>query len=241
MKSNHKDYNFNESKKRIDEILNSNDINYEEFNYIPSRDKLTFTNGFYADCSALFIDIRNSSQLPQNHSNPILAKLYKIFISESIAIMNANKKCSEINIQGDCVWGVFNTPHKSDIDSVLDTTARLSSLIDTINIKLNNKNISPINVGIGVAYGKALKIKAGYDGSTINDVVYIGDVVNEASKLSCYGSSTFLDYRVMISDIFYNNLKDEYRSFFSYNSRRECYHSDIFDKYMNTWVQQNKV
>lgn len=38
-------------------------------------------------------------------------------------------------------------------------------------------------VGIGLAYGRALMIKAGYKGSTINEVVWMGDVVNEASKL----------------------------------------------------------
>jgi class 3 adenylate cyclase len=45
----------------------------------------------------------------------------------------------------------------------------------------------PIRSGIGMSYGRALMIKAGFNGSGINDVVYMGDVVNRASKLAGLG------------------------------------------------------
>ncbi len=58
MDSNHKPYDYEASFGRIRTILNQSDINYTEQHALPDRDKLTFTNGFYAYCSALFIDIR---------------------------------------------------------------------------------------------------------------------------------------------------------------------------------------
>ena len=33
----------------------------------------------------------------------------------------------EININGDCVWGVFEKQYTSDIDSVFDISAKLNS------------------------------------------------------------------------------------------------------------------
>ena len=75
MKSNLIDYKVEESVARIDEILTASDLSYEEQDYIPSRDLLTFTNGFYVNCSALFVDIRKSSELTDFHRNRVLAKL----------------------------------------------------------------------------------------------------------------------------------------------------------------------
>lgn len=43
MQANYKAYDFEKSRDRIDEILNSSDNNYEDKKEIPSRDNLTFT------------------------------------------------------------------------------------------------------------------------------------------------------------------------------------------------------
>ena len=56
-------------------------------------------------------------------------------------------------------------------------------MVKILNYKLSQKNYSEIAVGIGVDYGRALMIKAGYSGSSINDVIWMGDVVNSACHL----------------------------------------------------------
>ena len=92
MDSNHKDYNHISSFARIDDILALSQSNYEEVKELPDRDRLTYTNGFYAYCSALFADIRDSSTLPDLYKRPALAKLYRAYISELVAIMNGNEQ-----------------------------------------------------------------------------------------------------------------------------------------------------
>ena len=57
------DYDYMKSFDRIDDILTSAN-NYEERDSIPSREELTFNNGFYVMCNAIFIDVRDSSSLP---------------------------------------------------------------------------------------------------------------------------------------------------------------------------------
>ena len=59
---------------------------------------------------------------------PTLAKMYRAFLSECVAIMNSWNMCKEININGDCVWGVFETPRKTDIDNVCLVAAQLNSM-----------------------------------------------------------------------------------------------------------------
>jgi class 3 adenylate cyclase len=239
MESNHISYDFDNSLNRIDIILNSSDNSYEEVNSIPSREKLTYTNGFYVNCTALFVDIRGSSNLPQKYRRPTLARIYRSYISEVIAIINSNSKCAEINVQGDCVWAIFDTPYKRDIDEVFGTSAQISSIVDILNCKLAKRKIEPIKIGIGIDYGRALMIKAGYSGSGINEVVWMGDVVNLACKLCSYGNKEFYDYELMISKVIYDNLKNENKILMQWNSVRSCYHGNIINIIMQDWVNKN--
>jgi class 3 adenylate cyclase len=239
MESNHITYDYIKSFDRIDDIISTSDNSFEELNEIPSRDKLTYTNGFYVNCSALFVDIRNSSELPKKHTRPKLAKLYRVFLSEIVAIINGNDSCAEINIEGDSVSGIFNTPYQLDIKKVFNSAAEISSLIDIINCKFKKKNIEQIEVGIGLSYGRALMVKAGYNGSGINDIVWMGDVVNEASKLSSYGNQTLSDREVMVSKAFYENLSERCKELLSYNYFRSCYHGEIVWPEMDAWYQEN--
>ena len=148
METNYINYNFEKSLERLDKILDAADSNFEEIKSIPSRDKLTFTNGFYVDVSALFVDIRDSSSLINTHKRPTLAKIYRAYISEIVAILNGNSDCVEINIVGDCVSGIFETPYRVDINNLINTAARINSLIDILNCKLEKKNITQIKTGL---------------------------------------------------------------------------------------------
>ena len=136
MQTNYLGYDYIRSFERIDEIIGSSDASYEKLDGIPSRDKLTYNNGFYVNCSAIFVDMRGSSSLSDEHRRPKLAKLYRSYISEIVAIMNGDVNCAEINIVGDCVSGIFNTPYRYQIDSVLETAAKISSLINVLNCNL---------------------------------------------------------------------------------------------------------
>jgi len=153
--------------------------------------------------------------------------------------MIGNVNCAEVNVIGDCVSGIFNTPYKKQVDSVFSTAARISSLIDVMNCKFDRYNISQITIGIGLSYGRALMIKAGFSGSGINDVVWMGDVVNEASKLASYGNKTYQDNEMMVSKIFYNNLNDDNKNLLKWSSSRKCYHGNVININMNKWYGEN--
>lgn len=238
MESSFKPYNVEESDERIKEILKTEDKEYEELDEIPPRDKLTYNNGFYVYCTALFVDVRNSSILPDKYKRPTLARIYRSYISEVVALLNGNSDCKEINIHGDSVWGIFNTRSKTDIDDVFSTSASISSVVNLLNCRLKKKGIEPISIGIGLDYGRALMIKAGYKGSGINDVVWMGDVVNKASKLCSYGNRSYNDCETMVSSVFFSNLNEENKKLLNYNYFRQCYHGDIINKHIDNWVKE---
>ncbi len=241
MKSNYLSYDFAKSRERIDDFLNTSDLSFEEQNSIPSRDKLTYTNGFYVNCTSFFVDIRKSSAMASKYKRSTLARIYKCYISEVVAIMNGNNDCVEICIEGDCVWAVFDTPNRNQIDSVFSIACQISSIIDTLNCKLKKKSIDSITIGIGIDYGRALMIKAGYNGSGINDVVWMGDVVASSSKLGSYGNREWYDKEIMISDVFYSNLNDDNKKLMAPNTYRNCYHGNVVSTYMDDWNTKNCV
>lgn len=241
MQANYKAYDFEKSRDRIDEILNSSDNNYEDKKEIPSRDNLTFTNGYYIFCSAIFIDMRGSKEFSKKHTRPVTAKIYRSYISELIAVLNGNTRLREIYIEGDCVWGVFNSPKKSDIDSIFSTAAKAASIIDTLNVKLRKKNYSEIKAGIACHDADVLMIKAGYSGSGINEVTWIGKLVGETADL-CSKANRSDSKRTLYSQTFYNNLTDENKKkidWLNWNTTYECYEGDTINSKMNEWVQEN--
>jgi class 3 adenylate cyclase len=238
--SNHKVYDWQASFGRIDTILNQPDLNYQEVKELPDRDKLTFTNGFYANCSALFVDLRESSKLPSKMRRPTLARLYRAYISELVAIMNAHPKCREVNIVGDAVWAVINTPKKADIDEVFLAACRANSMIKALNCKLKKKSIPTVRAGIGMDWGRALMVKAGYAGSGINDVVYMGDVVNSAAKLAAKGDMAFLaPGPMMVGSQFRFNLNAENQGYLTYDVAHGCYTGSVVMTAMEDWRKAN--
>jgi class 3 adenylate cyclase len=236
MDSNYRVYDYVASAKRIDDYLAQPAGNFEDVDSLPDRDRLTFTNGFYANCSAIFVDIRDSSSLPKHYNRPALAKPYRSYLSEMVAIFNSDPGTREVNIAGDAVWAVVNTPLQRDIDDVFAFAYTANSLMQLINKKLAAAGYDkPIKAGIGASWGRALMVKAGYSGSGINDVVYMGDVVNEAAHLAAKANEGWQD-AIFVSGDFYGNLNDHNKGLLKYNQTHRCYSGNVIWKAMNEWM-----
>lgn len=237
-------YNFDNSLSRIDETL-SNTEPYDEVAEIPSRDDLTYSNGFYVDCYALFVDIRDSSQLPQLHQKRVLAKIYRSYISELTAIMQSFDTCREINIVGDCVSGIFACTGEDQVMNPFRAAYNINGIVKVLNTRLQKRGYTPIRIGIGIAKGKALMVQAGYKGSGINDVVWMGDVVNLASNL-CNLANKNGNSVINVSEVVYNELQgykgynnEPYQNMLHKPFGKDYYTGNIIRHSMDEWVKQN--
>ena len=238
MESTNKNYDLDTSLARIDEILDASNDSFEESDSIVDRSKLTYTNGFYVYATALFVDIRDSSNMTDAHKRPVLAKIYRSFISEMVALMNGHSTCKEVNINGDCVWCVCETNYKADIDGVFSLAAKACSLVDILNFKLSKRGYQTYEVGVGIDYGRALMIKAGNKGSGLNDVVWMGDIVNQACHLSNEANSGYFDKRVFLSNVIYDNLNDKNKDLCSKDGGRNIYQADVINIGMSDWLKR---
>lgn len=91
-----------------------------------------------------------------------------------------------------------------------------------------------------VDWGRALMIKAGHKGSGINEVVYMGDVVNRAAHLAHEAGRQWTN-PIWVGEEFGANLNEQNRSMLtsSYSPSIGTYLSgDVVDSAMNAWIEE---
>jgi class 3 adenylate cyclase len=180
--------------------------------------------------------VRDSTEFTDFYRDRVLAKLYRAYASETMAIMNSNPKCVEINITGNYIYGIYDTPFNDDVDEVFSTAAKISTLIDILNYQFKSNNLKELTAGIGISYGQALLIRASHKG---NEVIWMGDVIREASMLASYGNKEATDRETMVSEVIYYNLNEKNKSVLSFNSARNCYQGNVVNSFMKNWFKQN--
>lgn len=246
------DYDYIQGKNRVESILDNNMI-IEEKKKLPSDGDFTFENGYRTWLTSIFIDIRDSSRLFTSKNQEETAKVIRAFISELIEILRDDDGFMlEIGIRGDCVYAIYNTSSKEDILNCADKTFYANTFIEMFNKMLWRRGIAPIRAGIGMSSGNDLVIKTGRKGVGINEKVWIGTAVTEASNLSSLGDKN--DYRrLMYSWRSYinfidglkarNSEKDVEKWFTSINNPipniGRVYNADIIKSAFNEWISSN--
>lgn len=201
----HSQFDIDASLGRIDRYL-TQAVDAETVEQVPAEKDFTFDNGYYVECCAVFVDIRDSSRLTFEDTKKNVSKIYRSFVSEITAVMQSLKQCKHINIVGDCVSGIFDTSNRqSDLLEVFLMVAKIHSIIKLLNQKLAKHDLPEIKVGVGVDYGKTLVVKAGYDGSGLKDLVWMGRVVNNAAHL-CDKANKDNNPIILCSRNFYDGL-----------------------------------
>jgi class 3 adenylate cyclase len=229
-------FDHQESASRVRAILAIPDSSYSEKDSIPAREELTFDNGFYVNCTAVFVDLRGSKKLAEKLSMPALARVNRVFVSEMVAVLRDHSGVREVFIEGDCVWAVYDTPLKPLVDAAFGRCYSAVSLVEIFNHYLVKASLEPIRVGVGIDYGRALMIKAGHKGSGVNEIVWTGRLVGSAAQLCSYGNREYYDNPIMVSDVVKINLSSENSAFLSWNSYRNCWHCHVGQKAMREWL-----
>lgn len=236
-------YDYRAGKKRIDEILDSGMAVIEK-NRLPKNDELTFDNSYLSWISAIFIDIRESMELMARDDQEYVAKIVRCFTSELIEILRGEDNLREIGIRGDCVYAVYTTPKKRDIDNVFDLAVWCNTYLNMLNAVLRKRGLDTLRAGIGLGVGHDHVIKAGRKGVDINAHVWMGKAVSTVSKLSGYGQKDHRQ-RIWMSSLFYNNIIDievernsEAKSWFSKSSGEPygCYQCDVIMPELEEWI-----
>ena len=236
-------YDYNKGLQRINNILNQ-EMDSENRKWIPSESQMTYSNGYTMWVSSIFIDIRDSTTLFANSDRDMVTRIIKSFVSEVIEVLISDD-VDEIGIRGDCVYGIYSTPDLQKLYEVLNKAIYINTLMRLLNRQYRKKGFPSLKIGIGLSSSIDLVVKVGRKGSGINDRVWIGKAVSEASNLSKYGNKNGC-LPIVMSDIFYRNImkyegndckKEWFRQITIENGL--CYHCDLINTGFNNWIGNN--
>ena len=242
-------YDYKKSKEAVEAILKS-PTKIVEKDKIPSSDsEFTYENGIKAWVGALFVDIVDSSKLFQS-PNEDTARIIRSFCSEIISILKDDGNYREIGIRGDCVYCIYNAPYQTDLVDIFRHAYRINSFMSMLNNLLKKNGYSVVRAGIGLGCSQDLIIKAGQNGSGINDKIWIGKAVVDAAHLSDVANRNGI-CPIAMSPVFYNNViehlckeNEKYKSWISahtsgYYGSVDCYHCSIIETGFDKWIEEN--
>lgn len=241
-------YTYKKSKETIEEILRS-PTKIVKKESIPSTDEsFTYENGIKTWVGALFVDIVDSSKLFQN-ANEDTARIIRSFCSEIISILKDDSNYREIGIRGDCVYCIYDVRTKDDLAFIFGHAFRVNSFMKMLNKLLEKHGYDTIRAGIGLGCDEELIVKAGQNGSGINDKVWIGKAVVDAAHLSDVANRNGIS-PIAMSPVFYNNIIDilinqneKYEMWIKVHKtwnygNPDFYHCDIREMPFDEWIDR---
>lgn len=206
----------NEVKALFDETFSSKKITD-----VPDITDSRLTHGatgLEGEFTFLYVDLRGSSSLTGSHRLYTISKIYKAFHHCMVQCIKENHGRVR-SFDGDRVMAVFAGNRKVN-DAVECAKYMVGCLIDVLKPKIKSyyKNES-FNLGIGIATGNTVVIKAGigYDKNN-RDLVWIGDPPNLGAKLS---DKTLFGGRIGICSTSFGRLLDKNRWHIDDNGNRE--------------------
>ena len=240
------DYDYKAGKQRLEEILD-NDMEVVEQDKLPNDDDFTFTNGYYSWVSAIFVDMRDSTELCADEDKEKLAKVFRSFSSEIIEILRDDDNLREIGIRGDCVYAVYTSPLKTDIYECADKCFYVNTFMKMLNKLLKQHSLPEIKVGIGLSSAQELVVKAGRKGVGINSKIWIGKAVTRACHYANYGNKDgnpaivfgSCSYNNMIDQLIKNDPDKNPKGWFTYHKDEgegDYYTADIIKTEFDNWI-----
>lgn len=241
-------YDYKKSKETIEAILKS-PTKIIKKSTIPSSDsEFTYENGIKTWVGSLFVDIVDSSKL-FNSANEDTARIIRSFCSEIIAILKDDSNYREIGIRGDCVYCIYSASYQKDLVEIFRHAYRINTFISMLNKLLKKNGYQTIQAGIGLGCGEDLIVKAGQNGSGINDKIWIGKAVVDAAHLSGVSNRNGIS-PIAMSPLFYDNIIDllteensEYKAWIKshtigYYGNIDYYHCSIIETYFDKWIEE---
>ncbi len=235
-------YNYRNGRSNIINILKTETEVIKSKGIPKNDDAFTYKNAYLTWAGAIFIDIKDSSELFDT-KDETLARLMRAFTSEIITIFQDFGNYRQIGIRGDCVYAIYDAQYQSDLVEIFSLAVITNTFMKMFNEIIQDFDYDPITAGIGLGCDEELIIKAGRTGTGINDKIWIGKAVVDASNLSSTANRNGID-PIAMSGTFYNNIinklkekNSNYDDWISYNSYEDLYECNIVRSDFDEWIK----
>lgn len=231
-------YDFNESLERISVVLNSPIQKGDLELTIPSEEMMSTLRQRKMACTVLSIRTFIDQSTIENGNNFDTMRILEAYISEIFALLRGCPRCKDLAMMNGTIIGVFETPLRNNILSVVDTMSR----IHTLRMVIEKKAVLPsgtIKVRQGMHFGPC---EAFYVGTSINpqpSILWGGQAIEKVLKLLEIPSENAS--LMVATTTLYGNLTEDYKRFFHVNSWNDqaIYFANMYNIKMNDWLKEH--
>ena len=148
-----------------------------------------------SNVTAVFADLKGSTELSVSHSREGTARAYTYFI-RAMAIILEGFEAKYVDIQGDGIFGLFSGRNSTFLAAACAITMR-TQVEREVAVRFGRDASTDwkLAVGVGIDHGTLLVRRLGLRGATQNEV-WAGKAVNMAAKLSSLAEAN----QVAVSD-----------------------------------------
>lgn len=232
-------FDIEKSLDRIDKMLTASD-DYHILQSLHSIDKMEDDRAVYIPCVIIYIQVRPTMEKSESIKDEAVVKKHRCLISEIFSILEGSDNCYGYQFVGNSFIAFMRCVEKSDMDKAFEIAAKVKSIVDIINFKLNKYNIVSTRIGIAIDKGWMLRMTQSFVNSERSGMLWDGYMVERVRQMASYAGSSLYDQTIMISKAVYDDLNDNYQKLFSYNNTRNCYNSSAVNIYMNNWLKKQK-
>lgn len=238
------EYKFSESLSRMDSVLNEDISTIKEEKSIPIIDDKKSTNQIFCKVWCTTVCVRFLlKQESQNLKSRLKSfQVQRIFITEVIKLLNFNKLCMDVSVVGNTIMLIYNTPHKTNFEAIMDRLAMLNSLVNIINLKSKNRGLAKVIIGVGVDYNETLMIQS--NPKITDSIMWTGECQNRSldmayTSINHVENSKYQNNPIRISFSVFNNLSTDYQKFFG-KTENDVYSANFVNVNMNNLVKTNQ-
>jgi adenylate cyclase len=162
-------------------------------------------NGSKEVVTVLFSDVRGFTSLSENLPPEQVVEILNFYFTKMTEAVHNNHGTIDKFI-GDAIMAIWGAPIQSDTHAIDAVNAAMEMMqkLKEVNAWLEEKNLPPLKIGIGVNTGEAIIGNVGSEQKV--DYTVIGDTVNLASRLE--GITKQYDCEIIVSESTKKALKD---------------------------------
>lgn len=243
MNCDYKKYSLSESVNRMDSSIQNIDklICIRDSIKDSEEQDVSVFQSAYILATVMSIVVHSDTEWDDPEGEKELALGYKIILQETIALLRDCCICRAYYIDGVHIIGVFDTPKKENIKTVVDLSARISSMIEIWKFKRDRNKLCDFRSSIGIHYGRLLKFA---EEDKINSgnkkSVFLGLAMQQADMISYQPIPEKQSSSIRISSIVYQNLNTAYQKMFHWEIKYDCYQSTLYNVEMKKWLQEKE-
>lgn len=230
-------YRIEDAEKRIKDCLASSD-NQDAMSFHEALSQTKEYSSLNNKGSVIFIHL-SFQTLSANIDD--MKKAYFLCNNEIKALFVDNPNFVDMIGFNDDYCGIFDTPLCADVDRLLESIGKINAILIYLKKLIGSVLRIDLKATIGVDYTSVFLFN-NIDGSNAvsNIRAWHGIAIAKARELAYSQiSQENIDKHVIISGRIYNNIKDEYKKFFSVENN--MYLADIVNTYLLDWVRNNKL